>query len=145
MGGVCITHGAAPFLRSRQLWSYSRTPQNFTESVGSLPCSLVPILSQINPVHTTPILSKIHFNIIELSHIWKRREMHTRFQSENLEGRHHLGGDPRADVTLIETGSEAFDTWLVTVSTVITFHKTRTFSWPVELLLATKNDFALWS
>jgi hypothetical protein len=38
------------------------------EPEGSLPCSqdppLVPILSQINPIHTIPsYLSKIHFNI----------------------------------------------------------------------------------
>jgi hypothetical protein len=48
-----ITHGAEPFLRSRQLCSHSGTSQHFMEPEGSLPCSLVPILSQIDPVHTT--------------------------------------------------------------------------------------------
>jgi hypothetical protein len=62
-------HGAEPFLRSRQLCSYSRISQQFIKPKGSLPCSKgpspVPILSQINPVHTTPsCLSKIHSNII---------------------------------------------------------------------------------
>jgi hypothetical protein len=33
------THGAEPFLRSRQLCSYWRTSQHFTEPEGSLPCS----------------------------------------------------------------------------------------------------------
>jgi hypothetical protein len=38
-----FTHGAEPFLKSRQLCSYSRTYQHFMEPEGSLPCSLVPI------------------------------------------------------------------------------------------------------
>jgi hypothetical protein len=40
------------------------------EPESSLPCSLVPILSQINPLHTTPScpsLCKIHYNIIHPS------------------------------------------------------------------------------
>jgi hypothetical protein len=67
----CVTnllHGAEPFFRSRQLCSCSRASQNFMEPEGSLHFSqnppLVPILSQIYPVHTTPSYhSKIHFNI----------------------------------------------------------------------------------
>jgi hypothetical protein len=42
------------FFRSRQLRSYSRISQHFMQPEGSLPRSLVPILSQMNPVHTTP-------------------------------------------------------------------------------------------
>jgi hypothetical protein len=34
-----ITHGAEPFLRSRQLCSHSRTSQYFIEPKGSLQCS----------------------------------------------------------------------------------------------------------
>jgi hypothetical protein len=53
-----LTHGAEPFLRSRQLCSYSRTSQHFMEPEGSLLCSqeplLAPIVSQINPIHTVP-------------------------------------------------------------------------------------------
>jgi hypothetical protein len=45
------THGAEPFLRSRQLCSCSRTCQHFMEPEGSLSCSLVHILSQIDPIH----------------------------------------------------------------------------------------------
>jgi hypothetical protein len=37
-----LTHGAEPFLRSRQLCSYSRTFQHFMESEDSLPCSQEP-------------------------------------------------------------------------------------------------------
>jgi hypothetical protein len=64
-----LTYGAEPFLRSRQLCSPSRTSQHFMELEGSSPCSqgppLVPILSQIDPVHTFPShLSKIYFNIV---------------------------------------------------------------------------------
>jgi hypothetical protein len=54
-------HGSESFLRTHQLCSYSRISQHFMEPEGSLPCSQEPILSQINPVHTTPsYLSKIH-------------------------------------------------------------------------------------
>jgi hypothetical protein len=37
-----LTYGAEPFLRSRQLCSYSRTYQYFMEPDGSLPCSQEP-------------------------------------------------------------------------------------------------------
>jgi hypothetical protein len=37
-----LTHGAEPFLRSRQLCSYSRTSQHFMEPERSLPCSQEP-------------------------------------------------------------------------------------------------------
>jgi hypothetical protein len=54
---------------SRQSRTYSRTSQRFIEPTGSLPCSqepppLVPILSQIDLVHTIPsYLSKPHFGL----------------------------------------------------------------------------------
>jgi hypothetical protein len=67
---VCRTnylHGAES-LRSHQLLTYSRIPEHFMEPKDSLLClqePLVPILSQINSVHTTPsYLSKMHFNIV---------------------------------------------------------------------------------
>jgi hypothetical protein len=34
-----LTYGAEPFLRSRQLCSYSRTSQHFMKPIGPLPCS----------------------------------------------------------------------------------------------------------
>jgi hypothetical protein len=37
-----LTHGAEPFLRNRQLCSYSSTFQHFMEPEGSLPCSQEP-------------------------------------------------------------------------------------------------------
>jgi hypothetical protein len=51
------------------MYSYSRTFRHLMEPEASLPCSqsppLVPHLSQINLVHTTPFcLSKIYLNII---------------------------------------------------------------------------------
>jgi hypothetical protein len=64
-----LTHGAEPFLRSCQLCSYSRNSEQFMEPESSLPCSqepsTIPILNQINPIHTIPsYLFKIHFNIV---------------------------------------------------------------------------------
>jgi hypothetical protein len=63
-----LRHGAEPFLRSRQLFSHSRTPQHFTQPEGSIPCSQEPSTDpypephQSNPHH--PILSEIHPNIV---------------------------------------------------------------------------------
>jgi hypothetical protein len=37
-----LTYAVEPFLRSRQLCSYSRTSQHFMEPKGSLPCSQEP-------------------------------------------------------------------------------------------------------
>jgi hypothetical protein len=57
-----LTHGAEPFLRSRQLCSYSRTSQHFMEPEYSLLCSQEPSTGpypepdQFNPYH--PILSE---------------------------------------------------------------------------------------
>jgi hypothetical protein len=61
-----LTHGAEPFLRNRQLCSYSRTSQHFMEPEGSLRCSQQPSIGPYpesdpsNPLS----LSKIHFNIV---------------------------------------------------------------------------------
>jgi hypothetical protein len=58
-----LTHGAEPFLRSRQLCSYSRTSQHFMECEGSLPCSQEPSTGpypepdQSSPYHFTTSLS----------------------------------------------------------------------------------------
>jgi hypothetical protein len=66
-GLYLLTYGAEPFLRSRQLCSLSRISQHFMETKVSLTCSdspqLVPIVSQIDPVHTIPsYLSKNLFS-----------------------------------------------------------------------------------
>jgi hypothetical protein len=58
-----------PIFRDRQLWSYSRTPQNFTEPGCSLKSSQesppIPILSRISPVYTIQAYPfNIHLNII---------------------------------------------------------------------------------
>jgi hypothetical protein len=42
-----LIHGAEPFLRSRQLCSYSRNSEHFMESEGSLPCSQEPSTVQV--------------------------------------------------------------------------------------------------
>jgi hypothetical protein len=39
---IIIIHGAEPFLRNRQLCSYSITSQHFMEPEGSLTCLQVP-------------------------------------------------------------------------------------------------------
>jgi hypothetical protein len=58
-----LTHGAEPFLRSRQLCSYSRTSQHFMEPESSLPCSHGPSTApypepdQSNPYHAILSLS----------------------------------------------------------------------------------------
>jgi hypothetical protein len=57
-----------PFVRSHQLYSYSKISQHFMEPESSLPCSEEPSTGpypepdKSNPYH--PILSKIHFIIV---------------------------------------------------------------------------------
>jgi hypothetical protein len=49
---------AESFLRSSQSLGYSRNSQHFMEPEGPLPCSKSPlldaVLSQMNPIYTTP-------------------------------------------------------------------------------------------
>jgi hypothetical protein len=46
-----LTHGVEPFLRSRQLCSYSRTSQHFMAPQSSLPCSQEPSTSPYTKPH----------------------------------------------------------------------------------------------
>jgi hypothetical protein len=58
-------HGAEPFSRSRRSLSYSRIYHHFMEPEGSLPYAQeFPIRPYPEPYECSPILSKIHFNII---------------------------------------------------------------------------------
>jgi hypothetical protein len=71
-----LTHGAEPFLRSRQLCTHARTSQNFIEPEGWLPRShksppLLLTISHINSIHIIQsYLSEIHFHIVQLPTSW---------------------------------------------------------------------------
>jgi hypothetical protein len=70
-------------LRGHQLWSHSILSQHFVGPEGSLPNSQqsppVLILSQNNPIHTTPShLSKIHLNVIHRDQCMNVAEVYTR-------------------------------------------------------------------
>jgi hypothetical protein len=65
-----LTHGAEPFLRSRQLCSYSRISQHFMDPEGLSPCSQEPPTGPY-PIQSIPShLSKIHFNIVHTPTPW---------------------------------------------------------------------------
>jgi hypothetical protein len=72
-----LTHGAEPFLRSRQSCSHSRTSQHLIEPEGSIPCSHEPSTGpypepyQSNPHYNIPsCLSKIHVSIVHPPTSW---------------------------------------------------------------------------
>jgi hypothetical protein len=65
-----LTHGAQPFLRSRQFCNHSRNSQHFMEPKGSLTCSQglstgpYPEPDQFNPYH--PIPSKLNLLVAKI-------------------------------------------------------------------------------
>jgi hypothetical protein len=68
-----LTYGAGPFLRRRQLCSYSRISQHFMEPEGSLPCSQEPSPGpypepdRSSPYH--PILSLLRSVLLLSTHL----------------------------------------------------------------------------
>jgi hypothetical protein len=72
---ACLTtRGAEPFLRSRQLYSHSRTPQHFMEPEGSIPCSQEPSTGP----YPEPYQSSPHHRILSLEGISQYRPRHLR-------------------------------------------------------------------
>jgi hypothetical protein len=92
-----LTHGAEPFLRSRQLCIHSRTSQHFMVPEGSIPCSQEPSTGpysepyQSNPDHL--IQSKIQFNIVHPPTSWTLTHMsHKDTQQSTIEASATLDG-----------------------------------------------------